>query len=146
MAIYTEEQLREYFGLQVYEDTQELTGIKPERRIVKVAYADLFGVKPKQVLAKPPFNPDCRQTQLKRVIHNGYLHWRLRAEGPHWQGDLFLEAEHEEHGEPIYECLDELQEVFPQMLEAVKQAPPMAPAARYPANDFQYHGHLPRTL
>ena len=114
-----------YFGLQVFDSTDNLTGQDPESTQIKHQEdAGLIGAKVGQFLAHPPTNTDCRQTQAARVEHNAYLHWFLRAEGPHWQGDLFISAEVRNNLDPVYEYLDQIQEIFPQMLEAVGNADP----------------------
>ena len=125
MATRTREQLREDYGLVVLEDISDLKGENPERRIVRdEMHSDILGVPKGAVLAHLPENPDRRQTCTIRMEGGGSLSWIMRAEGPLWQADLFIEADECPWGEPIYEYLDKLQCLFPTMKRAVEDAEP----------------------
>ena len=69
-------------------------------------------------------NSNLRQTCLVRERSGGDWHWFYRAEGPHWQADLFIEArpfhnQPEPGAEPLYAYFDCLQRLHPRMVEAV---------------------------
>ena len=69
-------------------------------------------------------NSNLRQTCLARERGQGDLHWFYRAEGPHWQADLFIEArpfydQPEPGAEPLYAYFDSLQQLHSRMVEAV---------------------------
>ena len=144
--IYTQKELMEHFGLQIHDSMDGLTGKNAkDTRIRHQDHAEMVGASIGEFLAHPPTNPDCRQTQAQRVEHNGYLHWSLRAESPHWQGDIFINAETRPGFDPVYQYLDPLQEVFPQLLEAVENADPW-PQRHQPTRDtitqILHHRHL----
>ena len=70
------------------------------------------------------FNSNPRQTCLARERGTGDIHWFYRAEGLHWQADLFVEArlfhnQPEPGGELLYAYFDSLQQLHPRMVEAV---------------------------
>jgi hypothetical protein len=118
--IYTRKELMEHFGLQIHDNTDGLTG--KNASATRIRYAEMPGASIGEFLARPPANPDCRQTRAGRVEHDGWLHWSLRAEGPHWQGDIFIKAEARPDFDPVYQYLDHIQEAFPHLLEAVENA------------------------
>ena len=72
----------------------------------------------------PPVNPNPRDTEIISEPGLGRRKWIRRVEGPHWQADLFIEAEDSEWGEPLYDMFDRLGEVVPQMKVAVETTPP----------------------
>ena len=121
----TPEELREKYGLEIYDDISGLTGEHPERTIVKNEWhAEILGVNKGQAVAMPPVNPKPKDTEIIRGEVLGRREWIRRVEGPHWQADLFIEAEGSEWGEPIYDIFDRLGEVVPQMKRAVETTPP----------------------
>ena len=121
----TPEELREKYGLEIYDDISGLTGEHPERTIVKNEWdAEILGVSKGQVVAMPPVNPKPRDTEIISGQGPERRKWLRRVEGPHWQADLFIEAEGSECGEPIYDIFDRLGEVVPQMKRAVEITPP----------------------
>ena len=121
----TPEELREKYGLEIYDDISGLTGERPERTVVKNEWeAEILGVKKGQVVAMPPANPEPRDTEIIRREGPGRRKWIRRVEGPHWQADLFIEAEESTWGEPLYEMFDRLGEVVPQMKTTVETTPP----------------------
>jgi hypothetical protein len=122
---YTREELMEHFGLQVHDSADRLTGANANATLIREPYqAEMASARVGEFLACPPTNPDCRQTRTGRVEHGTNLHWSLRAEGPHWQGDIFVAAGVKPGFDPVYEYLDRLPEVFPQLLGAVESAEP----------------------
>ena len=119
------DELREKYGLEIYDDISELTGEHPERTIVKNEWnAEILGVNKGQVVAMPPVNPKPKDTEIIRGEVLGRREWIRRVEGAHWQADLFLEAEESEWGQPIYDLFDRLGNVVPQMKRAVETTPP----------------------
>ena len=123
--VRTPDELREKHGLEIYDNTSELTGEHPERTIVKRQLdAELLGVKKGQVVAMPPVNRKPIDTEIISGPGLGRRKWIRRVEGPHWQADLFIEAEDREWGEPLYDMSDRLGEVVPQMKMAVETTPP----------------------
>ena len=121
----TPEELREKHGLEIYDDISGLTGEHPERTIVKRQLdAEILGVNKGKVVAMPPVNPKPIDTETIRGEGLGKRKWIRRVEGPHWQADLFIEAEDSEWGEPLYDLFDRLEEVVPQMKMAVETTPP----------------------
>ena len=121
----TPEELREKHGLEVYDNISQLTGEHPERTVVKEqSLAESLGVKRGQAVAMPPVNPNPVDTEIIRELKNGRVNWIRRVEGPHWQADLFIQAEYNELGEPIYELFDRLGEVMPQMKAAAENTSP----------------------
>ena len=121
----TPEKLREKYGLEIYDDISELTGEHPERTIVKRQLdAEVLGVNKGRVVAMPPVNPNPIDTEIIGSEGPGRRKWIRRVEGPHWQADLFIEAEDSEWGTPIYDLFDRLGEIVPQMKRAVETTPP----------------------
>ena len=121
----TPEELREQHGLEIYETIQGLTGKHPERGIVKSEFhEEILGVERGQVVAMPPANPTPKDTRV-RWNRQGYEpQWAYRVEGPHWQADLFISAEKEALGSPVYDLFDRLEEIIPDMKRAVEETPP----------------------
>lgn len=69
-------------------------------------------------------NSNLRQTCLVREQDSRDWCWFYRAEGPHWQADLFMSArpfhnQPEPGAEPLYAYFDSLQQLHPRMVEAV---------------------------
>ena len=121
----TPDELKEKYGLEIYDDISELTGERPERTIVKNDWdAEILGVNRGQVVAMPPVNPKPIDTEIIRGEGLERRKWIRRVEGTHWQADLFIEAEGSTWGEPLYGMFDRLGEVVPQMKMAVETTPP----------------------
>ena len=121
----TPDELKERYGLEIYDDITGLTGERPERTIVKnQSGAEILGVNKGRALAMPPANPEPRDTVIISGQGLKARKWMRRVEGPHWQADLFIEAEGSEWGKPIYAIFDRLEEVVPQMKRAVEMTPP----------------------
>ena len=131
-SLYTVEELREQFGLEIFPDTSCLSGKNAQRRVCrKQDYADIFGIQVGKVLAMPPENP-CSLLTATRPEPNSKgstLQWTYRFETGLWQADIFLDAtplspDGTPEAEPIYRYCDGLSGVESAILGAMEATPP----------------------